>query len=91
MPTNEVYSIGHSTLPIDEFLGILDSFAISMLVDIRRYPGSRKHQQYDQENLKETLKKHHIAYCHMEELGGQRKPKKDSKNIGWKNYDTDKR
>ena len=81
----DIYSIGHSTHPIDEFLEILKSFAITLLVDIRRHPGSRKYPQYNQDNLLNVLKNHQIEYLHLGELGGRRRPNKDSRNTGWRN------
>lgn len=82
---NVIYSIGHSTYPIHDFLEILDSFNIQLLADIRRYPGSRKYPQYNQDALRKSLEEHGIQYQYIEELGGRRKPKNDSHNTGWKN------
>jgi len=80
-----IYTIGHSTHALEDFLAILQSFAIEMLVDIRRFPGSRRFPQFNKENLKDSLNKNSIGYVHIEELGGRRKPYKDSKNTVWRN------
>ena len=80
-----IYSIGHSTHTIAEFLAMLRSFDIKIIVDIRRFPGSRKFPQFDQENLKVSLNEAGIQYIHMLDLGGRRKANKDSKNKVWKN------
>ena len=80
-----IYTIGHSTHSFAEFLEMLRSFDIKILVDIRSMPGSRKFPQFDQENLKTTMEKSGIHYIHLSNLGGRRKPKKDSKNTRWNN------
>ena len=80
-----IYTIGHSTHSIEVFLSMLQSFDIKTVVDIRRFPGSRKYPQFDQENLKNSLEKAGIQYIHLVDLGGRRKADKDSKNTVWKN------
>ena len=79
-----LYTIGHSTHPIDAFLAMLDSFGIQRLVDIRTVPGSRRNPQYGRQALAETLDEHGIEYLHMKSLGGLRKPTVDSINLGWR-------
>ena len=85
MKTRTIYTIGHSTHPITEFLEMLHSFDIKLIADVRKLPGSRKYPQFDQENLKVSLKESGIEYVHMIDLGGRRKVKKDSKNTRWNN------
>lgn len=80
-----VYTIGHSTLTITEFLLALDFYEIKILVDIRRFPVSRKYPQFNQENLKNSVEAAGIKYIHLLDLGGRRKAKLDSKNTGWRN------
>lgn len=80
-----IYTIGHSTHTMDEFIAILQSFNIKIFVDIRRLPGSRKYPQFDQENLKVELANHQIKYIYMKDLGGRRKVSEDSKNTRWNN------
>ena len=80
-----IYTIGHSTHSIEEFIGMLQSFDIEMLADIRRFPGSRKYPQFNQENLETSLKTNGIEYIHLENLGGRRKVEKNSKNNRWRN------
>lgn len=83
---NAAYTIGHSTRKIGEFIDLLDEHEIELLIDVRRFPGSRRHPQFNKGNLKESLEDVGINYRHMEVLGGRRgKPKKDSKNDGWRN------
>jgi uncharacterized protein (DUF488 family) len=80
-----IYTIGHSTHSIDEFLKMLQSFEIKHLVDIRSFPGSKKFPQFNKENLEASLKENRIDYTHLKELGGRRKVKKDSMNNRWRN------
>ncbi len=80
-----IYTIGHSTHTIEEFLEMLASFDIKELVDVRRLPGSRKYPQFDKENLEISLEATGIRYVHAEDLGGRRRPRKDSTNAKWNN------
>jgi uncharacterized protein (DUF488 family) len=80
-----IYTIGHSTHSIEEFLAMLQSFDIKNLVDIRSLPGSRKYPQFDQENLQLVLPENGINYLYMKDLGGRRKVRPDSKNTRWRN------
>lgn len=80
-----IYTIGHSTRSIVEFLDMLHSFDIKLLVDIRSLPGSNKFPQFNKESLKASLEEVGIEYIHMTDLGGRRKMKKDSKNTRWNN------
>ncbi len=85
-PTHPViYTIGHSTHPLTEFIGMLKSFNIELLADIRRFPGSKKYPQFNQGNLAKALKEAGIDYVHLEDLGGRRKMQKDSINSRWRN------
>ncbi|QQR97026.1 MAG: DUF488 domain-containing protein [Sphingobacteriales bacterium] len=80
-----IYTIGHSIHSIEQFLAMLKSFGIMMLVDIRSLPGSRKFPQFDKENLQIILPENDIQYLHLLSLGGRQKVKKDSKNTRWRN------
>jgi uncharacterized protein (DUF488 family) len=80
-----IYTIGHSTRTLIDFIFMLQSFQIKILVDIRSLPGSRKFPQFNKENLQISLKENGIEYLHFAELGGRRKVKKDSKNNRWNN------
>jgi uncharacterized protein (DUF488 family) len=81
----DVYTIGHSTRPIDDFLALLAGQAVATLVDIRTMPRSRRHPQFDGAQLAESLRAAAIAYVHEPRLGGLRRPRKDSVNLGWRN------
>lgn len=80
-----IYTVGHSTHPIEEFLEMLQSFAILTVVDVRKLPGSRKFPQFDQDNLRQSLKDKNVKYHHFTDLGGRRKSDPNSKNTSWRN------
>jgi uncharacterized protein (DUF488 family) len=80
-----IYTIGHSTHPIDEFIRMLQAYGITLLVDVRTLPGSRHNPQFNQEELRPSLEAHGIGYVHLKELGGRRHTTKDSINTGWRN------
>lgn len=81
-----IYTIGHSTHSLEDFLQMLQSFHIQMLADIRNLPGSRKYPQFNQDNLAVALPEHGIMYTYLSDLGGRRRMKKDSKNTRWHNH-----
>lgn len=85
MSMRTLYTIGHSTRPIDEFLTILKAFDIKQLVDIRTIPKSRRNPQYGQENLKESLENSGIRYIYSKGLGGLRPSVKTGGNEAWEN------
>lgn len=78
-------TIGHSTHPIEEFIGMLQSQGVRQLVDVRTIPKSRRNPQFNKENLAVSLEEKGIAYEHLPGLGGLRRPRKDSNNTGWRN------
>ena len=78
-------TIGHSTLPIESFLRALKESGCTLLVDVRRHPGSRRHPQYSQPQLFAFLEKVGIYAVWCEGLGGRRTAHKNSINMGWQN------
>jgi uncharacterized protein (DUF488 family) len=78
-------TIGHSTLPIKAFLGALKENGCEVLVDVRRYPGSRRHPQFGQERLFGSLAEAGIKGIWREALGGRRKARPETLNTGWRN------
>jgi uncharacterized protein (DUF488 family) len=81
----KVWTIGHSTHPIDTFINMLNAFEIRVLADIRHYPGSRRYPHFNKDLLAASLTEAGIRYVHLVELGGRRKPMKDSPNSAWRN------
>lgn len=80
-----IYTIGHSTRPIEEFIELLKQHDITQLVDIRTVPGSRHNPQYGQVNLEQSLKDAGLSYVYMKGLGGLRPKAKVSVSAGWHN------
>ncbi len=80
-----VWTVGHSTRSADEFSSILMAHQIACLVDVRSFPGSRRYPQFNKPELKQNLEDAGILYSHIVELGGRRRPTKDSKNTAWQN------
>jgi uncharacterized protein (DUF488 family) len=80
-----VYTIGHSTRPLDELIGLLGDHGVRRLADIRRFPGSRRYPHFSRESLANSLPKAGIEYVHVVELGGRRVPLPDSPNTAWRN------
>ena len=80
-----IFTIGHSTHSIEEFVELLKAHAIVLLVDVRTIPKSRHNPQYNTDELAAALQDHEIAYEHMAGLGGLRHAKKDSINMAWEN------
>lgn len=84
-PEGAVFTLGHSTLPIERFVALLQIYGIERLVDIRTIPGSRHNPQFNESALANTLTAEHLEYVPMKALGGLRHALKDSPNTGWRN------
>ncbi len=81
----KIWTIGHSTRSIDDFISLLKKNEIKLLADVRSWPGSKRYPQFNKEALAESLNAHGIRYEHFPELGGRRKPNADSRNTAWRN------
>jgi len=79
-----IYTIGHSTRELGEFLGLLDAHGVTQVVDVRRYPASRRHPQFARDALATALHEIGVAYHHEPELGGRRAARRDSANTAWR-------
>jgi len=80
-----VFTIGHSTRPVEEFIEILKAYGIKRIVDVRTIPKSSHNPQFNEDTLRESLKAVKIDYLHMKGLGGLRHARKDSPNTAWRN------
>ena len=80
-----VFTIGHSTRTLEEFTQLLKTYGVSVLVDVRTVPRSKHNPQFNKETLPASLKPSSVKYIHMPEIGGLRRPKRDSVNLAWKN------
>jgi uncharacterized protein (DUF488 family) len=79
------WTIGHSTRTIEEFLAALEAQQISLVVDVRKLPGSKRYPHFNQEELQKSLAEAGIGYAWYPELGGRRKANADSRNTAWRN------
>jgi uncharacterized protein (DUF488 family) len=84
-PETTVLTVGHSTRALPEFIGILKAHSVTLVVDVRRFPRSRHNPQFNKETLPIALKTEGIRYIHMPELGGLRRPSRDSANKALRN------
>ena len=80
-----IFTIGHSTRPIEEFIELLRMNGVEQLIDIRTIPKSRHNPQFNNDALEASLRASRIHYVHMKDLGGLRHPHPDSINLGWRN------
>jgi uncharacterized protein (DUF488 family) len=81
----EVFTIGHSTRSIEQFIEILKAHGVKRVIDVRTIPRSRHNPQFNRESLAESLRDSGIGYTHIKKLGGLRHPTNDSINVGWRN------
>lgn len=80
-----IYTIGHSTHSLPQFIALLQQYKITHLIDIRTIPRSRHNPQFNEKHFSNALTKNHILYTHLPELGGLRHTTKDSINKAWHN------
>ena len=84
-PKDAIFTVGHSTLPLEEFIALLAAYGIECLADIRTVPRSRHNPQFNGDTLGKALRAHKIEYVPLQALGGLRHARKDSRNMGWHN------
>jgi uncharacterized protein (DUF488 family) len=80
-----IFTVGHSTHPIEEFIGILKAHGVRKLIDVRTVPKSRHNPQFSGDALAASLRAGGITYRRMQSLGGLRHARKDSPNGAWRN------
>lgn len=83
--TSRIWTIGHSTRTIDDFIGALAAHEIKLLADVRLLPGSKRYPHFNSDALAESLAGAGIRYEHFRELGGRRRPRPDSPHTAWRN------
>jgi uncharacterized protein (DUF488 family) len=79
-----IYTIGHSTRSLEDFIALLRAHSVTQLADVRTVPKSRRHPHFVREALEQSLPAAGIAYRHFAGLGGLRKPRRDSRNTAWR-------
>ena len=77
------YTVGHSTHELQAFAALLRGAGVDGIADVRRWPRSRRHPQFDDDALAVELPLRGIAYDHLPALGGRRRPLRGSPNDGW--------
>ena len=84
-PEDTIFTVGHSTLKLEEFIALLEAYDLECLADIRTVPRSRHNPQFNSDTLGKALRSCKIDYVPLPALGGLRHPRKDSPNTGWRN------
>lgn len=84
-PVGLVFTIGHATRPLEEFIGLLQAHGVTFLADVRTIPRSRHNPQFNRDTLPESLAGAGIGYSHLPALGGLRRTRPGSPNDGWRN------
>ena len=79
-----IWTVGHSTRPLEEFFMVLQAHGVEQIVDVRRFPGSRRLPQFAASALEAALAAHRIAYAWFPSLGGRRRSDPESPNHGWR-------
>jgi uncharacterized protein (DUF488 family) len=80
-----VWTVGHSTRPLAEFLELLEQHGVRSVADVRRFPASRRWPHFTGAALAASLRSHGIDYQWIPQLGGRRAPRPNSPNTGWRN------
>jgi uncharacterized protein (DUF488 family) len=79
-----VWTVGHSNRPLPDFRDVLQAYRIELVADVRRFPGSRKHPQYQQSSLESALQEAGIGYVWLPALGGRRHATADAPDSAWR-------
>lgn len=80
-----MWTVGHSTHPLDEFVALVRAHGVTTLADVRRIPRSRRHPQFNVDTLPGSLRAAGLGYAHVPALGGLRRERPDSINRAWRN------
>ena len=83
--TPRIFTVGHSTRPIGDFLRLLKAHGVRLIADVRTVPRSRHNPQFNQEALRRALGRERVSYRHLKSLGGLRRALKESPNMAWRN------
>jgi uncharacterized protein (DUF488 family) len=83
VPRPVLFSVGHSTHSLGELVALLRAHGVEQVLDVRTHPGSRRLPWFNRQALAGELPEHGLAYRHLPDLGGRRRPRADSANAGW--------
>ncbi|TMQ24134.1 MAG: DUF488 domain-containing protein [Candidatus Rokuibacteriota bacterium] len=81
----DAWSVGHSTRTLEDLVALLHEHGVRLVADVRRFPRSRRHPQFDTAALADALPAAGVAYVHLPGLGGFRRAQRDSPNTAWRN------
>jgi uncharacterized protein (DUF488 family) len=81
----KIWTVGHSTHDFDHFVALLEKHGITLLVDVRTVPKSRRHPHFNADALARDLPDRGVVYRHLPRLGGWRRPRAGSPNGAWRN------
>jgi uncharacterized protein (DUF488 family) len=84
-PSQAIFTVGHSTRKLDEFIALLENYGMKRVADVRTVPRSRHNPQFNSNTLGDALRASSIDYVPLPALGGLRRARKDSRNTGWRN------
>jgi uncharacterized protein (DUF488 family) len=84
MAPPRIFSLGHSTHELAEFIARLRAYDVEQVVDVRRYPGSRRLPWFSKDALARELPPEQVHYVHLPDLGGRRRPAPGSPNGAWR-------
>ena len=84
-PDHAIFTVGHSTLALEEFIAMLEAYGVECLADVRTVPRSRHNPQFNGDMLATALRARQIDYVPLPALGGLRRARPDSHNTGWRN------
>ena len=79
-----IFTVGHSNKPLADFLGLLRAHGIRRILDVRRFPGSRRWPHFGSARLAKSLAEEGIGYAGLPGLGGRRQPREDSPHTAWR-------
>lgn len=80
-----LFTVGHSTRSLSDFMALIAAYGVNQIVDVRSIAKSRHNPQFNENELKKALKEKGVRYKHVTKLGGLRRPEKNSQNLGWRN------
>lgn len=84
-PPETLWTVGHSTRPLEEFLDLLHAHGVTRIADVRRFPGSRRYPHFHAAAFERSLADAGIGYTALADLGGRRRPAADSRHVAWRN------
>jgi uncharacterized protein (DUF488 family) len=84
VPPHILYTVGHSTRSLDDFVALIKRHGVETIADVRRFPKSRKYPHFNDESLADSLPRAGIAYAPVSALGGRRSTSAASVNTGWR-------